>query len=144
MTNVIPVLGEQYRISSVRNPFYGIGTVTSVSEKDRTGTLVSEESGLVYFNDFDLAAIHIDHDKLVDDSVEAILAEIAQLEINQVLPEGGVKSFAELHDYIDANVLILKHVPRDENWMDASDEIREAQAVLDNLIMDLVSKELAA
>lgn len=143
MTNVVPVLGEQYRISFVKNPFYGIGTVTSVSEKDRTGTLVSEESGLLYFNDFDLAPVRTDNN-LIDDCVEAILAEIAQLEITKVLPEGGVNSFSELHDYLDANVLIIKHVPRDANWIDASDEIREAQAVLDNLIMDLVSKELGA
>lgn len=143
MSNVIPVEGQQYRISSVKNPFYGIGTVTSVSEKDRTGTLVSEESGLLYFNDFDLAPVRTD-DNLIDDCVEAILAEIAQLEITKVLPEGGVKSFSELHDYLDANVLILKHVPRPSDWIDASDEVREAQATLDNLIMDLVSQELAS
>lgn len=138
MNSVFPVLGEQYRLNSHANPFYGIGTVASVSKEDRTGTLVSEESGLIHFNDFNLSAIHIEHDQLVKDCIEAILLEIAQLEKTRVLPVGGVKSFSELHDYIDANVLILKHVPREENWVES-----EKQSQLDNLIMDLVSKEMA-
>jgi hypothetical protein len=144
MSNVIPVVGQQYRVSPVSNPYFGIGTVTSVSEKDRTGTIVSEEAGLLYFNDFNLIALSTDDADVANDSVEAILAEIAQLEINKVLPEGGVKTFADLHDYIDANVLVIKHVPRDANWIDAEDDVREAQAELDNLIMDAVDAELRA
>lgn len=143
MSNVTPVVGQQYRVSPVSNPYFGIGTVTSVSEKDRTGTIVNEEAGLLYFNDFDLIPLSTDDAAVVNDSVEAILAEIAQLEINKVLPEGGVRSFSELHDYLDANVLLLKHVPRDENWIDAEDEVRETQTQLDNLIMDVVNEELA-
>ena len=143
MSNVIPVVGQHYRVSSVSNPYFGIGKVTSVSEKDRTGTIVNEEVGLLYFNDFTLIPVSTDAEAVVNDSVEAILAEIAQLEINKVLPEGGVKSFSELHDYIDANVLLIKHVPRDENWIDAEDDVREEQTQLDNLIMDVVNTELA-
>lgn len=142
MASIQPVIGEQYRFSP--DPYYGIGTVESVSTKDRTGTMVSEECGLIYFNDFELVSVDVDSEQLVDDSVACILAEIKMLVKDKVLPQRGVKSFAELHDYFDANVLILKHVPRDSDWIDASDDVREAQAALDNLVMDRVSKELGA
>lgn len=142
MSNFVPVIGQQYRVLSALNPFFGIGTVTSVSTKDNTGTIVSEEAGLLYFNSFDLSPVSVGSLETIDESVQAIMTEIAQLQVNGTLPVDGVKNFSELHDYLDANVLLLKHVPRDQDWIDADDEVREEQTRLDNLIMDMVNSEL--
>lgn len=133
--------GEMYRIPSFVNPSFGIGTIVSIKD-DGTGVIENEEFGRFHFNSFDLSTVGTVLGDIILEGVQGIVAEIKQLKITSVLPE-NLSSFAEMHDYIDANVLVLKHVYRPADWMDASDEVRERQADIDNLVMEVVSKELA-
>jgi hypothetical protein len=136
-----PKIGEVYRIPSFVNPFFGIGTVVSIKD-DGTGVIENEEFGRFHFNSFDLSYVGTDLGDLIVEGVGGMIAEIKQLKITHVLPE-KLSSFAEMHDYIDANVLLLKHVLRSADWMDAPDEERERQAEIDNLVMEVIDKELS-
>lgn len=131
-----PVLGEMYRIPSFVDPYFGIGTVVKVNE-DGSGILESEESGQISFSLLELMPVETDFRSMFNTAISAILAEIAMHQENRFIPL-DVNSFAKLHDYMDANLLVLKHVPREEGDWAAS----ETQSRLDNLIMDRVSKEL--
>lgn len=136
-----PKTGEVYRIPSFVNPFFGIGTVVSIKD-DGTGVIENEEFGRFHFNSFDLSLVGTSLGDILVEGVQGMIAEIKQLKITQVLPE-NVSSFAELHDYIDANVLLLKHVLRPADWIDAPDAERERQTEIDNLAMEVINKELS-
>lgn len=127
-------LGQRYRVTSVSFPDYGIGTVVQINS-DLSGIMQSEEKGTFYFQHFDISMVAEDFDDLADESVKAILGEIRMLELDRTIPVGAVSCFSDLHDHIDANVLVLKHVPREKGDWAAS----EAQSRLDNAVMNRVS-----
>lgn len=137
---VKPKAGEMYRIPSFVNPFFGIGTVVSV-EDDGTGVIENEEFGRFHFNSFDLSPVGTDLGDIMVEAVQGIVAEIKQLKITKVLPE-KLSTFAEMHNYIDANVLLIKHVLRSADWIDAPEAERERQADIDNLVMEVIDREL--
>lgn len=135
-----PQLGESYRLLSVVNPFFGIGTVVAINE-DGSGTLENEEVGQFFFNRFDIDFVGTHFVDIVSEGVNGALAEIEKLKHNGTIPK-HVDTFTELHDYIDANVLLIKHVARPADWLDASDEERDLQSTIDNMVMNLINLSL--
>lgn len=127
-------LGQRYRVTSVSFPDYGIGTVVKINS-DLSGIMQNEEKGKFYFQHFDISMLAGSFEEVADESVRGILGEIRMLEANGMIPVGAISCFSDLHDYIDANVLVLKHVPREAGDWAAS----ETQSKLDNTVMNCVS-----
>lgn len=127
-------LGQRYRVTSLSFPDYGIGTVVRINS-DLSGIMQSEEKGVFYFQHFDISVLAESFEDVADESVKGILGEIRLLESDGTIPVGAISCFSDLHDYIDANVLVLKHVPRESGEWTAS----ETQSKLDNTVMNCVS-----
>ena len=127
-------LGQRYRVTSVSFPDYGIGKVVKINS-DLSGIMQSEAKGIFHFQSFDISPLASDFEDLADESVKAILGEIRMLELNGTLPVGSISCFNDIHDHIETDSLILKHVPREEG----NSKMSEMQSKLDNAVMDRVS-----
>jgi hypothetical protein len=139
MTSTVYPVGTQLRV--LKNLEFGIGRVTESSPGVVTLENRNEEIATVS-TDLTTPAPVLSVGAVITDAVKAIKAQIIHMNTRHPQPFGQlpfVRTFAELHDHMDANVLLLNHVPE----MFAPDaeygEEDDRQVDLENRVMEMVN-----
>jgi hypothetical protein len=130
-------VGTQLRVITPKNLSFGVGRVTSTSPG--TVTLENRNEETVTVSTDVVKHLPVLLADRVRDAVTGICAQVGMANAMGQLP--FVRTFADLHDHMDANVLLLNHVP-DVFGRDANGDVSEDQVGIENLVSDMVNKWL--
>jgi hypothetical protein len=129
-----PTLGTQYRVIDPENKTFGVGKVTT--RIMGLATLVNRNDEETTVDARWLVPIREGLGDVITTAVEDIKDTIQYLTNRAEIK--FVRTFADLHDQMDANVLLLNHIP-DVFPRGADGELDDRQGEIENRVCELVN-----